>query len=58
MKRLIKLLRQRAVKKSTLTQEDLLEFVKNKDNVKKAAEGSMQKRIDLINRVELHRKSA
>lgn len=34
------------------SQDDLIKFVKNKDNLKKAAEGSMQKRVDLIKRVE------
>lgn len=41
--------------KRTTPQQELIEYVKNKDNLKKAAEGSMQKRIDLINRVELRR---
>lgn len=39
--------------KSATPQQELIEYVKNKENLKKAAEGSMQKRIDLINRVEL-----
>jgi hypothetical protein len=52
MKRLIALLTRNVVKRST-PQQELIDYVKNKENLKKAAEGSMQKRIDLINRVEL-----
>lgn len=32
------------------SQQDLIEFVTNPDNLKKAAEGSMQKRIDFLNK--------
>lgn len=39
--------------KKATPQQELIEYVKNKENLKKAAEGSMQKRIDLIDRVEL-----
>lgn len=32
-------------------QQILLDFVNDTDNIKKAAEGSMEKRLDLIDRV-------
>lgn len=34
-------------------QEELIRFVTDTKNIEKAAEGSMQKRIDLINKAEL-----
>ncbi len=40
------------------TQEMLIDFIENEKNIEKATEGSMQKRLDLIKRVELHKRSA
>ncbi len=57
MKKLISILKRKSVKKPA-SQQELLEFVKNKKNIEKAAEGSMQKRIDLIKRVELRKRNA
>lgn len=34
-------------------QEDLIDFINDQKNIQKAVEGSMQKRIDLIERVSL-----
>lgn len=45
------------LKRKNTSQDDLIEFIHDKKNIEKATEGSMQKRIDLINRVELHKKS-
>ncbi len=33
----------------------VIKFVKNKETVEKAAEGSMDKRIELLRKVELHK---
>lgn len=57
MKKIFNLFKKRTVK-TTASQEELIEFVKDKENLKKAAEGSMQKRIELIDRVKLRRKNA
>lgn len=35
-------------------QQDMVEFVHDEKNIEKAVEGSMQRRIDLINRVQAH----
>ena len=40
------------------SQEELIDFINDKANVQKAVEGSMQKRLDLIERVRLHKKRA
>lgn len=53
MKKLIAIFFRKKVNRAT-PQQELIEYVKNKDNLKRAAEGSMQKRIDLLNRVELN----
>jgi hypothetical protein len=45
---IIKLFRKNSKKRQ---QEILLEFVNNTENIKRAAEGSMEKRIELIERV-------
>ena len=34
-------------------QQELIDFIENRKNVEAAVEGSMQKRLDLIERVEL-----
>lgn len=51
MKKLIDIFK-RKMSNEISSQDDLVKFVKNKENLKKAAECSMQKRIDLIKRVE------
>lgn len=38
-------------------QSELVDFVKNKENIEKAAYGSMQKRNDLIQRAELNKQT-
>lgn len=40
------------------SQNDLIDFVQDKKNIEKATEGSMQKRIDLIDRVTLRKRNA
>lgn len=40
------------------TQDELIEFISNKDNLHKAVEGSMQKRIDLFERIRVAKKGA
>lgn len=40
------------------SQQKVLEFIHDEKNIERAAEGSMQKRIDLIKRVKLHKGSA
>lgn len=57
MKKLLQTFKKKVVKKPA-SQQELLEFVKDEKNIKKAAEGSMQKRLDLIKRVELKKKNA
>lgn len=57
MKKIFNAFKRKNVKKP-LTQEELIEFVKNKKNIEKAAEGSMKKRNDLIERVELRERNA
>jgi hypothetical protein len=44
--------------KKTLTQEELLLFVLDEKTIDKAAKGSMQKRNELLKRVELKQKHA
>lgn len=39
-------------------QEQLILFIDNKKTVEKAAEGSMQKRIELLRKAELRERSA
>lgn len=39
-------------------QDSLVDFIQNKENIEKAVEGSMQKRIDLIERVNLRKSEA
>lgn len=56
MKKIFNAFKRKNVK--PLTQEELIEFVKNKQNIEKAAEGSMQKRNDLIKRVKLQEHNA
>lgn len=41
--------------KTSSNQERMIEFIKDKKNVEKAAEGSMQKRIDMFKKAELSR---
>lgn len=57
MKKLFNTFKRKNVKKP-LTQQELVEYVKNKQNIEKAAEGSMQKRNALMNRVKLREHSA
>jgi len=38
-------------------QRDLIEFVHDKENIKRAAEGSMTKRMELIKRAELRERT-
>jgi hypothetical protein len=57
MKKIFSAFKRKNVNK-TLTQEELIEFVKNKKNIEKAAEGSMKKRNDLIKRVKLRERNA
>lgn len=45
------------LKKTHSKQNDLLDFLHDKENFEKAAEGSMQKRIDLIDRVNLRKQN-
>lgn len=45
-------------RKKTLTQEQLLDFVLDEKTIDKAAKGSMQKRNDLLKRVELKQNHA
>lgn len=40
------------------SQDELIDFIRDEKNIQKAAEGSMQKRIDLIDRVKLRKKHA
>ncbi len=40
------------------TQEKVLEFVRDEKNIEHAAEGSMERRINLIDRVELRKRNA
>lgn len=44
-------------RKAPNSQNSVLEFVRDKKNIQKAVEGSMQKRIDLLDRVT-HGKNA
>jgi hypothetical protein len=39
-------------------QELLIDFISDKNNINKAAEGSMQKRIELIHKAELRKRNA
>lgn len=43
---------------SRSAQDELFEFLNDKKNVEKAVEGSMQKRLDLMERVKLREKNA
>lgn len=56
MKNIFRVFKKKTAKPAS--QQELLEFVKNKKNIEKAAEGSMQKRIDLMRRVELRKRNA
>lgn len=58
MKKFIALFSSIKIKKTASNQADLIEFMKDTENVSKAAEGSMQKRLDLIERVKLKSKNA
>jgi hypothetical protein len=54
MKLIYKKIKSSLVKKQQ-SQQDVIEFIHDEKNIQKAVEGSMQKRIDLIDRVSLHK---
>jgi hypothetical protein len=56
MKKMIQAMRERVFRKSK--QEQLFEFVMSEKNLRKAVEGSMSKRVELIDRVDLKEKHA
>ncbi len=56
MKRTIQLIKKKFTRKTK--QEKMLEFISNKKNIRKAVDGSMNKRIELIDRVDLKQKHA
>lgn len=39
------------------SQDKLIDFINDKKNIERAVEGSMQKRLDLIERVALHKRN-
>lgn len=59
MKRLLKYLKPRVSDNpKQFSQEELLEFVIDERNIEKAVEGSMKRRIELLDRVELRERHA
>lgn len=54
---LFKLLRKKSNSGTTNQQQDLLDFVRNKDNLIRAVEGSMSKRNALLKSVKLSDRS-
>lgn len=56
MKKTMRTIRAKLTGKSK--QEQLLDFVSNQENISKAVEGSMRKRVELLDRVELKEKHA
>jgi hypothetical protein len=55
---MIKAISKLLTKSKKPTQEDVVDFAYDESTINKAAEGSMQKRNDLLKRVELKRKHA
>ena len=47
----------RKEKSTTLEQQKLLDYVHDEKNIEKAAVGSMEKRLELIKRVELKKRT-